>query len=93
MAVQIYRCAHCGREVLIRPPGPLNRSEIARRVEEELRVAATGPRGRMHSQFRLRDDIWVGISTTRTAVPRQELPKLCPACGRAETLEEARTLD
>jgi hypothetical protein len=93
MTVQIYRCTYCGREVLVRPPGPLSPPEIARRVEEEFRVAATGPRGRMNPQFRLRDDIWAGISSTRTDVPRREIPEFCPACGREQTLGEARTLD
>ena len=93
MAVSVYRCSHCGREVLVRAPGPLTRSEVARRVEEELRAAAAGPRGRLSPQFRLRDDIWVGVSATRTEVPRPELPECCPACGRAGTMGEARTLE
>ena len=93
MPVQVYRCSRGGREVLVRRPGPLSRSEVARRVEEELRPAATGPRGRLGASMRLRDDIWVGVSATRTEVPRPELPECCPACGRAGTLGQARALD
>ncbi len=93
MPVHVYRCSHCGREVLVREPGPMTRAEAARRVEEELRAAATGPHGSLSPHFRLRDDIWVGVSLTRPEVPRRELPEHCPACGRAETLNEARSLD
>ncbi len=93
MAISVYRCARCGREVLVRPPGPLSPSEAARRVEEELRAAASGPRGRLSPLFRLRDDIWVGVSSTRVEVPRRELPECCPACGRPGTLEQSRTIE
>ncbi|MYA19767.1 MAG: hypothetical protein F4Z25_05770 [Chloroflexi bacterium] len=93
MAIEVYRCSHCGREVLVRPPGPISRSEAARRVEEELRAAARGPRGRLSPHFRLRDDIWLGVSSTRGEVPRRELPECCPACGRPDTLDESRTIE
>ena len=93
MAISVYRCSHCGREVLVRPPGPLSRLEAARRVEEELRAAARGPRGRLSPHFRLRDDIWLGVSAMRGDVPRRELPECCPACGRPGTLAESRTIE
>ena len=93
MSVHVYRCSHCGREVLVRAPGPMTRAEAARRVEEELRAAATGPGGRLSPHFRLRDDIWLGVSDNRTEVPRRELPDCCPACGRVSTLGESRALD
>jgi hypothetical protein len=67
-------------------------SEIARRVEEELRPPARGRRGTMGFSERLRDDIWLGISESRELIPRDELPTHCPACGRA-ALAEARVLD
>lgn len=92
MAVLVYRCAHCGREVLVRHPGPMSEEEIARRVAEEMRPAAPGPRAPSDFASRLRDDIWVGVSGTREIVPRDELPDRCPACGR-DALEEARTLE
>ena len=56
-------------------------------------AAATGPRGSLSPHFRLRDDIWIGVSLTRPEVPRRELPEHCPACGRAQTLDEARSLE
>ena len=77
----------------MRPPGPLSRLEAARRVEEELRAAARGPRGRLSPHFRLRDDIWLGVSAMRGDVPRRELPECCPACGRPGTLAESRTIE
>ena len=76
----------------MRPPGPPARAEAARRVEEELRAAAAGPRGRLGPQLRLRDDIWIGVSATRTAVPRSRAPERCPACARGGTLRRSRTL-
>jgi hypothetical protein len=91
--VLVYRCEHCGREVLVRSAAPMSPAEAARRVDEELRAAARGPRGRLASAFQLRDDIWLGVSQTRGDVPRPELPDCCPACGRAETLSESRTIE
>lgn len=92
MPVLVYRCSHCGREVLVRRPGPMTESEIARRVDEELRPPARGRRGAMGFSERMRDDIWLGISESRELIPRDELPAHCPACGRA-TLAEARVLE
>ncbi|MEX2229747.1 MAG: hypothetical protein WEB13_08940 [Dehalococcoidia bacterium] len=92
MPVLVYRCAHCGREVLVRHAGPLTEAEIARRREEEMRPPARGRRGTMGFSERLRDDIWVGISESRELIPREALPTHCPACGRP-SLAEARTLE
>jgi ribosomal protein L37AE/L43A len=92
MAVSVYRCSHCGREVLVRLVQPLTDAEIARRREEEMRPPAQGARSRPSFSDRLRDDIWIGISGTREIVPREELPDRCPSCRRA-TLEVARVLD
>ncbi|MPZ98844.1 MAG: hypothetical protein GEU80_05795 [Dehalococcoidia bacterium] len=92
MAVQVYRCAHCGREVLVRIDAPMSDEEIARRVAEEMRPSTSGPKGQPDLGVRLRDDIWVGVSGSREIVPRDALPEQCPACGRP-TLEAARTLD
>ena len=90
--ISVYRCSHCGREVLVRAPGPPTRAEAARRVEEELRAAAAGPRGRLSPQLRLRDDIWIGVSAARAGVPRPRAPERCPACARGGTLRRSRTL-
>ena len=92
MAVDVYRCTHCGREVLVRREGEMSEAEIARRLEEERRPAARGERGAPDRALRLRDDIWVGVSGTRETVPRDDLPARCPACERA-TLEGHRVLD
>ncbi|MBM3140918.1 MAG: hypothetical protein FJZ92_12110 [Chloroflexi bacterium] len=92
MAVQVFRCAHCGREVLVRRPGPMSEQEVARRREEELRPPARGRHSPMGLSERLRDDIWVGVSTTRDFVPRDELPSRCPSCRR-DALIETRTID
>ena len=93
MPVLVYRCSHCRREVLVRSAAPMSRAEAARRVEEELRAAVRGPRGRLAATVRLRDDIWLGVSQLRGDVPRPELPACCPACGRGETLTEHRAID
>lgn len=93
MAVTVYRCSHCGREVLVRterPPGTMSEEELRRRVEEEFRQATTGAPGRPDLAMRLRDDIWSAISEMREFIPRNELPERCPACGRAQTLLAAR---
>lgn len=92
MAVEVYRCTHCGREVLVRLDQPLTEAEWRRRRDEEMHPAAPGPRGPSSLSDRMRDDIWVGISGTREIVPRDELPERCPACSR-EGLERARIID
>jgi predicted RNA-binding Zn-ribbon protein involved in translation (DUF1610 family) len=96
MPVQVYRCSHCGREVLVRDDTDsggrgMSDAEIARRIEEEMRPPAQGRPGRADVSTRLRDDIWLGISSTREIIPRDELPSACPACGKA-TLAEDRLL-
>lgn len=92
MAVNVYRCTHCGREVLVRSVSELTDAEIARRIEEERRPVAPGDSGVPDRSLRLRDDIWVGVSGTRDMVPRDDLPERCPACRRP-TLEAHRVLD
>jgi hypothetical protein len=85
--LHIYRCGHCGREVLVRVPGPMSEQEIARRREEEMRPAPRGPRGTLGMTERLRDDIWLGVSSMREMIPRDKLPEQCPACGHASFAE------
>jgi hypothetical protein len=92
VAVEVFRCSFCGREVLVRREAPLSEAEIARRVQEEFEPAIPGPAGRADFSSRLRDDIWVGVSGTREAVPRDELPERCPACHRTDWLS-MRVLD
>ena len=84
MAVEVFRCNACGREVLVRRPGPMSEAEIARRVQEEFEPSKPGPAGRPDLGSRLRDDIWVGVSGTREPVPRDELPEACPVCARTD---------
>ena len=84
MAVEVFRCNACRREVLVRQAGPMSEAEIARRVREEFEPATPGPRGRADFGSRLRDDIWVGVSSGRDAVPREELPAACPACSKSD---------
>jgi hypothetical protein len=84
MAVEVFRCNPCGREVLVRHAGPMSEAEIARRVKEEFEPTQPGPGGRPDFGSRLRDDIWVGLSGTREPVPRDELPERCPACARTD---------
>lgn len=94
MPILVYRCSRCRREVLVRSTEPMSPAEAQRRVEEELRAATRGPRGRIASSFQLRDDIWLGLSQLRGGdVPRPELPEDCPACGRQGTLTESRTIE
>lgn len=92
MTVQVYRCSHCGREVLVRDGAGISTAEIARRIEEEMRPRAVGRPGRTDASTRLRDDIWTGISDTREPIPRDALPSACPACGKA-TLAEDRAVE
>ncbi|GMU39997.1 MAG: hypothetical protein AMXMBFR23_08630 [Chloroflexota bacterium] len=92
MAVQVYRCSHCGREVLVRLIAPMSEAEVSRRLAEEMRPDATGPQHRPGGPDRLRDDIWLGVTNSRQSVPRDEAPDRCPACGR-ETLAFARVLE
>lgn len=92
MPVDVYRCSHCGREVLVRTPGPLSPQEIRRRIDEEMRPNANGARGQRDLSTRLRDYIWEGVSADREMVPRAEPPEHCPACRRS-TLKMARTLE
>lgn len=92
MPVDVYRCSHCGREVLVRAPGPLSAQEIRRRIAEEMRPNANSQRGQRDLSTRLRDYIWEGVSADRELVPRAEPPEHCPACRR-RTLEMARTLE
>jgi DNA-directed RNA polymerase subunit RPC12/RpoP len=92
VAIDVYRCTHCGREVLVLRAGGLTEAEIARRIEEERRPAAAGERAVPDRSVRLRDDIWVGVSGTREIVPREDLPARCPACQRT-TLAEHRVLE
>lgn len=84
MAVEVFRCNACGREVLVQQPGPMSESEIARRVREEFEPATPGPRGRADFGSRLRDDIWMGVSSERDVVPRNKLPPACPACSKSD---------
>jgi hypothetical protein len=92
VAIEVFRCTHCGREVLVRHDAPLSEAEIARRMQEEFEPAKPGPSGRPDFGSRLRDDIWVGVSGTREPVPRDELPERCPACRRTDWLS-MRVLD
>ena len=92
MPVRVYRCSHCGREVLVRAPGPLSEAEVQRRIEEEMRPAMRGPGGHRDPSIRLRDYIWEGVSATREFVPRDRLPERCPVCRR-RTLEVTRTIE
>ncbi|MEZ4554284.1 MAG: hypothetical protein AB7L91_14700 [Dehalococcoidia bacterium] len=93
MSVDVYRCGHCGREVLVRNLEPMSPAEIARRIEEERRPGARGLPGQPSANLRLRDDIWLFVSSERTEVPREELPDQCPACNRPDTLRRRGALD
>lgn len=84
MAMEVYRCNACRREMLVRQAGPMSEAEIARRVREEFEPATPGPRGSVNFSSRLRDDIWVGVSPGRDAVPRDELPAVCPECSKSD---------
>ena len=92
MSLQVFRCSHCGREVLVRMPGPLSKDEVRRRIREEMQPDAAGPPARAPWQDRLREDIWVGVSGTRTHIPREAPPESCPSCGRP-SLALARVID
>jgi hypothetical protein len=84
MTVGVFRCNACGREVLVRQMGPMSETEIARRVREEFEPTTPGLQGRADFNSRLRDDIWVGVSSGRDSVPRDELPAACPACSKKD---------
>lgn len=93
MPTSVYRCDHCGREVLVRDAGSLTQTEIARRIEEERRPAAGGLPGQPAATFRLRDDIWLGISAERADIPRETLPDRCPACGHNDSFQHRGVLE
>ena len=82
MAIQVYRCSRCGREVLVRIIAPLTPEQVRRRIAEEMRPDAMGPPAQRGLADRLRDDIWVGLSDGRTSIPREIAPDRCPSCGR-----------
>jgi len=82
MAIQVYRCSHCGREVLVRIVAPLTAEQVRRRIAEEMRPDAAGPPAQRGLADRLRDDIWVGLSDGRTSIPREIAPDRCPSCGQ-----------
>ena len=94
MPVQVYRCSHCHRGVLVRQPGPMSDAEIRRRIAEEMRPWARGRNSRVDASMRLRDDIWVAVSGMREDdIPRNDVPDECPACGRRDALEQSRMLE
>lgn len=93
MPVQIYRCSHCRREVLVRWPGPMSDTEVRRRIAEEMRPWERGRKSRVDASMRLRDDIWVALSGMRDDIPRHVVPDECPACGRRDALERSRMLE
>jgi hypothetical protein len=92
VAVQVYRCSHCGREVLVRIVAPLSAEEVSRRLAEEMRPDTVGPPHRAAGVDRLRDDIWIGVTNSRESVPRETPPDRCPACGR-DSLAVARVIE
>lgn len=93
MATQVYRCTRCGREVLVRIVAPLTPEQVRRRMEEEMRPEAPGPRTQRGLADRLRDDIWIGVSGSRdTSIPRETAPDRCPTCGQ-ESLAADRVLE
>ncbi|MGE3960445.1 MAG: hypothetical protein AB7F65_02035 [Dehalococcoidia bacterium] len=93
MAIQVYRCSQCGREVLVRLVAPLTPEQVRKRIEEEMRPEQPGPPGGRGISDRLRDDIWLGVSGGRnTSVPREQVPDRCPSCGQP-ALALDRTLD
>ncbi len=90
--LEIFRCTECGREVVVRKPGPMSPKEVARRKLAEMRPNIRGTRGASPVNDQLRDDIWAAISTQRTEIPRLEAPDRCPAC-KGETLESVRHIE
>ena len=92
MAIQVYRCSRCGREVLVRIVAPLSEEQVRRRIAEEMRPDAAGPPAQRVMADRLRDDIWVGLSDGRTSIPRETVPERCPSCDQP-TLVEYRFID
>ena len=93
MPIDVYRCSHCGREVLVRSLEPMSDHEIRRRIKEEMQPVANGLSGQRDFGTRMRDYIWEGLSGTHEMVPRAEPPEHCPACRRSTTLKIQRTLD
>ncbi len=93
MAIQVFRCVRCGREVLVRVAVPLTPEQVRRRIEEEMRPPQPGPPGGRGLADRLRDDIWIGVSGGRdTSVPREEVPERCPSCTQPALVLD-RTLE
>ncbi len=90
--LEIYRCNACGREVLVKKPGPMSPKEIARRRIAEMQPRIRGARGKAPATDQLRDDIWAGLSSQRTEIPRLEPPVKCPTCHQSG-LRVDRTLD
>jgi len=86
VALHVYRCAHCGREVLVRIVQPLTAEEVRRRIAEEMQPESPGAPARPQWQDRLRDDIWQGVSNQRTAIPREQVPDACPTCARSDLI-------
>jgi len=92
MAIQVYRCSRCGREVLVRIVAPLTEEQVRRRIAEEMRPDSTGLPAQRGMADRLRDDIWVGVSDGRTSIPREEPPERCPSCAQ-DSLSADRILE
>jgi hypothetical protein len=90
--LEVYRCDACGREVLVRKTGPMSPKEIARRRIAEMQPRVRGARGKAPATDQLRDDIWAGISSQRTEIPRLEPPPRCPTCHHSR-LTVDRTLE
>lgn len=66
--------------------------EIARRRIAEMQPRVRGARGKAPATDQLRDDIWAGISSQRTEIPRLEPPAKCPTCHYS-VLTVDRTLE
>ncbi len=92
MALEVFRCMQCRREVLVQLRRPLTETDIARMRDQEMRPASPGRRGALSGSERMRDDIWLGISSNRTPIPRERVPERCPACGH-DGLKAARILE
>ena len=77
---------------MVKKPGPMSPKEIARRRIAEMQPRIRGARGKAPATDQLRDDIWAGVSSQRTEIPRLEPPVKCPACHQSG-LRVDRTLD